>query len=392
MSQKESFEKSTIKKSSNSSRELINFLLEKMLLAIISIFAIIPAVYYGSTGWLQIVFIWLFVIVIAMLPVSIILKSLIQKLFPISEVKNNPPTPIIKHILQRFAVVLVMLLIMLTSSVIGMRLFGQSFLNKNCLACQIDARNYKAALWLIAAGADLNKPDNIRQTPLIYAVDRKQNWLAKILVLAGANVNPNLTRINNPLFLAVYMGNLDMVEFLLKHRADPNTTLNSTALTIALKNKRFDIAEMLLKYGADPNLRDLQGMTPLIHESKRGELQNIKFLLQYPVDVNIANNFNETALHWATINQNPEIVLSLLARGAKVDSNNPATEPKNNINEKTPLMIAASFGNKELMEILLNYGASTSYKTSQGEDVFSIVSNLNKENTELLEVLTKQKK
>ena len=133
-------------------------------------------------------------------------------------------------------------------------------------------------------------------------------------------------------------------------------------------------------------------MTPLIHESKRGEIENIKFLLQYPVDVNMANNRNETALYWATVNQNPEIVLSLLAKGAKVDSNNPATELKNNTNEKTPLMIAASFGNKELMQILLNYGASTSYKTSQGEDVFSIVSNLNEENTELLEILTKQSK
>ena len=149
---------------------------------------------------------------------------------------------------------------------------------------------------------------------------------------------------------------------------------------------------MLLKYGADPNLKDPQGMTPLIHESKRGKIENVKFLLQYSVDVNIANNRNETALHWATVNQEPEIMLSLLAKGAKVDSNNPATEIKNNTNENTPLMVAASFGNKELMEILLNHGASISYKTSHGEDVFSIVSNLNKENSELLALLTKQNK
>ncbi len=392
MSQEQSLEKSTVKKSSNNSNGLVNFLLEKILLTIISIFAIIPAVYYGSASWLQIVFIWLFVIVIAMLPGSIILKSLTQKFFPTPKTKDNQPTPIIKHIFQRFAVVLVMLFVMLSSSVIGMRLFGQSFLNKNCLACQIDARNYNAALWLIIAGADLNKPDNVRQTPLIYAVDRNQNWLAKILVLAGADVNPNLARINNPLFLAVSKGNLELVEFLLQHNADPNTTLNSTSLTTSLKNKRFDIAKILLKYGADPNLKDPLGMTPLIHESKRGKIENVRFLLQYPVDVNISNNWNETALYWATVNQDTEIILSLLAKGAKVDSNNPATEIKNNTNEKTPLMVAASFGNKELVEILLNYGASTSYKTSQGEDVFSIVSNLNKENMELLEILTRQRK
>lgn len=392
MNQEQLRKNPTTKKSSSILSNLTKFFLEKILLAIISIFAIIPAIYYGSASWLNIVFIWLLVIVLAMLPSNIILKSLIQKFSPSPETKDNQPTPIIKHIFQRFAVVLVMLFVMLTSSVIGMRLFGQSFLNKNCLACQIDARNYQAALWLIIAGADLNKPDNVRQTPLIYAVDRNQNWLAKILVLAGADVNPNLARINNPLFLAVSKGNLEIVEFLLQHNADPNTTLNSTSLTTALKNNRFDIAKMLLKYGADPNLKDPLGMTPLIHESKRGKIENVRFLLQYPVDVNISNNWNETALYWAAVNQDTEIILSLLAKGAKVDSNNPAAEIKNNTNEKTPLMVAASFGNKELMEILLNHGASISYKTSQGEDVFSIVSNLNKENSELLALLTKQSK
>ena len=126
MSQEQSLEKSTVKKSSNSSG-LVNFLLEKILLAIISVFAIIPAVYYGSASWLQIVFIWLFVIVIGMLPASIILKSFTQKFFSTPKTKDNQPTPIIKNIFQRFAVVLVMLFVMLSSSVIGMRLFGQNF-------------------------------------------------------------------------------------------------------------------------------------------------------------------------------------------------------------------------------------------------------------------------
>lgn len=43
---------------------------------------------------------------------------------------------------------------------------------------------------LIAHGADIDHVDSVRQTPLHYAIDNQQSHVAELLILRGANLNP----------------------------------------------------------------------------------------------------------------------------------------------------------------------------------------------------------
>ena len=66
--------------------------------------------------------------------------------------------------------------------------------------------------------------------------------------------------------LASSKGNKEIVEILLKNKADVNETTDDdcTALKIAAYNGHTEIIALLLKYNANVNIRDKDGITPLI--------------------------------------------------------------------------------------------------------------------------------
>ncbi|XP_014775051.2 putative ankyrin repeat protein RF_0381 [Octopus bimaculoides] len=92
----------------------------------------------------------------------------------------------------------------------------------------------------------------------------------------------------------------------------------------------------------------LWGRTPLMCASENGKTSIMKLFFEADVDVNMRDNFCETALHFAVFGKQPEAVTTLL-KEATIQVNPQAD------NGQTPLHWACSNGNTDIVCLLLNH-------------------------------------
>ena len=96
-----------------------------------------------------------------------------------------------------------------------------------------------------------------------------------------------------------------------------------------------------------------------------GDINSIKKMIIDGIDINIADNYNWSALHRAVQFNKIEIVKELLSH-RKIDIN--PTLPKDTVLEnngrkwyadgETPLLLASYYGYSDIVSILINYGAN----------------------------------
>ena len=94
-------------------------------------------------------------------------------------------------------------------------------------------------------------------SPLILAIYRKNNEVAKFLINKGADVNGN-SKMGTPLMAAVVKGNTEMAKLLLSKKVDVNCVdfNGTTALIYATMFKHYDIVDELVKAGANVEMKD----------------------------------------------------------------------------------------------------------------------------------------
>ena len=98
---------------------------------------------------------------------------------------------------------------------------------------------------------------------------------------------------------------------------------------------------------------------PLIAKAARGDVRKVKALLAQGTDVNAADAYGMTLLHWAADKGHKDVVELLLAHGANVN----AKELEHGISS---LQYAAMNGHVGVMEVLLGHGADVSAKDNHG--------------------------
>jgi ankyrin repeat protein len=227
-----------------------------------------------------------------------------------------------------------------------------------------------AARALIAAGADINQPnDGDRTTPLVTAIVNGHYDLAKLLVEKGAD--PNLANDDGlaPLYATIDMqfapviwqpnpptdqeltSYLALMSLLLDRGADPNARLKrklwfrpsdhddawtGTAGTTAFWRAAFaadvDAMRLLVSRGADPQIPSAEGVTPLMaaaglgwtgnqHRTVPGGwLASVKYCLELGADVNARDIFGYSALHAAAYRGDDPLVKFLVEKGAHLDA------------------------------------------------------------------------
>jgi hypothetical protein len=121
---------------------------------------------------------------------------------------------------------------------------------------------------------------------------------------------------------------------------------NSTPLHIALENNYpIDVINALIEAKANTNAHDYAGRTPLTIAVLSGNLKSVNALLEVGVNPNVVPLSGIPPLHTAIKQKHVDIILALIK--AKADLNKAS-------NGLTPLSVAESTGNIEIVKLLLS--------------------------------------
>ena len=131
----------------------------------------------------------------------------------------------------------------------------------------------------------------------------------------------------------------------------------------AAKNDAETVRRLVGGGDGNPNQTDDSSRTALHYAAINGNLQIIAILVKANAKLDVTDALGNTPLHLATDRGQTEAAKLLLEVGAEVD-------PQNK-DGMTPLMIAASRGNLELVRALLAKGASTAKTDYTGRDALS---------------------
>ena len=198
--------------------------------------------------------------------------------------------------------------------------FGSAPLNHAAYFGRVEIVNL-----LLKKGGDIHMKNKAGDTPLTSAVSGGSVDVTKLLLDRGAEVDSRDNLGGTPLQVAATRGHISIVELLIKYGADVNISQNygflngKTALHSAANRCRTDIVALLIKHGANANATDATGLTPLMAAaSSRGCIETVATLLANGADVNARSEGDTTALTWASEFGDKEVVEILLQAGAKV--------------------------------------------------------------------------
>jgi ankyrin repeat protein len=101
------------------------------------------------------------------------------------------------------------------------------------------------------------------------------------------------------------------------------------------------------------------GDTRVVDAAMKNDIETVRSLLKQAADANSSQGDGMTALHWAAMNNNPEMAQLLIYAGATVKATT-------RIGMYTPLYLAAQNGNAKVIDVLLKAGADAKAPTLDG--------------------------
>lgn len=218
--------------------------------------------------------------------------------------------------------------------------------------------DFDAVQQLLSQGANVNIETEHGHTALFYAVDASHLKIIERLIQAGANINhQDKENKNTVLFEAVEnlreTERLDIIRLLLQSGADPNIHCHweDTALHQAAWYGEPECIKILLEYNADVNARGIRKETPLM---KAGKKECAALLLAAGATINETAKDGWTALMHAASSGNAEVLEFLLQNGANPDV-------MDSYFKMSAMQWAISHSHIECVKILLKYNASITF-------------------------------
>lgn len=218
------------------------------------------------------------------------------------------------------------------------------------LAC-----NLSIARALVRMGLNIEEEDNEERTPLMTAAKNKKADIVNLLLLNGASLKAKDQKGWSALHYAAEAGCADSATFLLDADKGPDRVMvdcmddnSETPAFIAAKNNNLAVLRVLVENGTDLAWENCDGMDILHVAARYGNVEVVKALLQYGVEVKGINPM--TALHYAAQEGHIEVVTALIDAGADVDMVDH--------NGHSALYYASEGGHTAVVAVLLDHGAN----------------------------------
>ncbi len=139
----------------------------------------------------------------------------------------------------------------------------------------------------------------------------------------------------------------------------------ATALFYAVNNNYLDLVKELMYYGANPNISTYEKFSPLMAAASNGSFDIAEVLLRYKrTKINLADQYNLTALHYAAYYNNLAIVDMLLFYGANAQIID--------VEGNSPLLLASYNSDTALASELIEAGNSILQTNQQHYSPLSI--------------------
>jgi len=197
---------------------------------------------------------------------------------------------------------------------------------KNIVMYAVENGDVSIMSFLVDKGAELlNVKDEFGNTPLIYAVIKKDIKMIKFLIANGVSLN-KLNKSNlNPLIYAIKLHELDIVKLLIAEGALLDGDIYVVddfeirkPIHYAIKEGDEDIIKHLLSQNADVNAQDEQGRSPLMYSIQKNNLKAIKQLITLKVNIELCDFKGKNAL-WYAGKENNNKMISILENYIKKD-------------------------------------------------------------------------
>ncbi|HWK54424.1 MAG TPA: ankyrin repeat domain-containing protein, partial [Hyphomicrobiales bacterium] len=229
-----------------------------------------------------------------------------------------------------------------------------------------------AALELVTRGTDVTAAQSDGTTALHWAVYYDDAALVERLIKQGADVSARNSYGATPLSQAAISGNAAIITQLLKAgaQADERGADDQTALMIVARTSHLDAAKALIKAGADVNaVEQWRGQTALMWASAQQQPDMVALLLDNGADANVQSLPNDwerqvtaeprmkilppggmTPLHYAAREGCAPCAEQLVKAGADADRADPEGV--------TPLVMATLNAQWDTAKVLIDAGAN----------------------------------
>ena len=195
-------------------------------------------------------------------------------------------------------------------------------------------------------------------------------FVLSIVILIGLSFNQILPQQFDALADAVVEKDTSKIENLLQSGVDINTQHPNSGTTVLMIASSYyyydDMVEFLIRKGAKLDLQDSEGRTALLWAASNS-FPNAKILVANGAKVNIAANDGMTPFLQATLGvSSGKVSIELCDLLRKKGANINAALSKQNAKGWTALHYASVNGDVELVKYLVKYGANVNKSTGEG--------------------------
>eukprot|EP01041_Mallomonas_annulata_P007751 gene7751-15855_t len=197
-----------------------------------------------------------------------------------------------------------------------------------------------------------------QQDALLFAAEMGHIEDIKKLIATGKIDLEMAWSFNPPLLAAATEGRLEVIDLLLNNGVDVNVQARdgTRAITAAAFHGHIGVLERLIKGGADLKFIDQAAgiSNPLVVAASNNQVEAIKMLLNYGMEIDSPTLSGDTALILASLDGQLDAVKELIKAGANLEAKNHQGN--------TPMLAAAHKGRCDVVEELIRHGADANVR------------------------------